>query len=716
MDIDIYQQCPCQSGKKIKFCCAKDVLGDLNEILAKNRSGQSAAALDQIDRVIAKMGKRNCLTTIQTHILISTGDIEKAKQVNDEFLVDNPGHATGLHHRALILLADGELEAAVEALQDAMDAITGSEIPISLGNAFRVVGMGLLSASRTYAAAAHLKYALVLKGDSDPELQRVMYELYRSPNTPLILKQDFYLAQPIEGVEWEKRYRNVHRALDRGQFRKALQFLEKIAETEPELPVVVRGLAIVNGFLGRNDEMLKNWRRYSQLDGIHMAEAVEAEAIAQIFDQTNEPEAIPLVRRSFEVSNTEMATEIAISNSRMVPMPGIQVDPFEEGPAPKAVFAVLDKDKLSSPDNLTNDTAPLVIGEILVYGKQTDREARFEIVSVDDGRADSISDLIKAEFSDAIASADFGDTKIGDTNELAELFEWNWHLPEGVTKQQHDELVNERRRDLLLNKWVNVKFPMLEGKTPVEAAADDKYQLTLQAMLLMIENAAQGQFFDEELTGDLRKKLGLKELGNLEYSDDKHVSSPLLQQRLEFSQLSNEALIRVRNEAMQIGNFRVLKRVLPEILNREDIDIPKDLTYSMLAHLVESDDEAFGYVEKAVESAKALDRPVGMYLVQEFEMRLARGLTEGLPQLLQTIQRDHLNDPEVEYRLVRVLDRYGIGPEQGPIRRPTEPQVAAASAGGGGQIWTPDQGEPPVAGSAAEPEGEEKESKLWIPD
>ena len=79
MDIDIYQQCPCHSEKKIKFCCGKEIVADLNQVLAKNAAGQSQAALDLLERTIKRTGPKDCLLTIQTHILISHGEIEKAK-------------------------------------------------------------------------------------------------------------------------------------------------------------------------------------------------------------------------------------------------------------------------------------------------------------------------------------------------------------------------------------------------------------------------------------------------------------------------------------------------------------------------------------------------------------------------------------------------------------------------------------------------------------
>ena len=494
MDIDIYQQCPCHGEKKIKFCCGKGIIGDLNEVLAKNRSGQSAAALDQIERVMKKDGPKDCLLTIQTHILISTGEIAKAKEVNSKFLEANPGHSTGLHHKALICLAENDIEAAVEVLQDAMDAITGNEIPISLANAFRMVGIALMNIGNPFAAKAHLRYAFALKGESDPELQRALYELYRSPNTPLVLKQSFALSPPVEGVEWEKKYRNVHRALDRGQFRKALQFLNRIDEIEPDNPMIVRGIAIVQGFLGRTEDMTESLGRYSRLDGVPTPAAVEAEAIRQVFDDKNAPKSMSIIRTTYPLSETDGANEIALSNNRLVATEAIPVDPFEEGPPPKSAFAVLDREKIASAEELTIENAPLVIGEVLLYGKQTDRPARLEAVSVDDGRSKQIDELIKNEF-DQFLDGDTEEKELGETNVLAELFEWNWHLPPGVTKKQHDDLVKARREEILLNQWTQVEFPMLGGKSPETAAKDPANELSLQAMLMLLENAAQGQFF-----------------------------------------------------------------------------------------------------------------------------------------------------------------------------------------------------------------------------
>lgn len=722
MDIDVYQQCPCHGDKKIKFCCGKDILGDLNQVLSKNKSGQAQAALDQLDRAMEKTGPKDCLLTIKTHILITAGEIELAKEANQQFLSTNPKHSTGLHHRALILLAEGKMDESVEALQDAMDSIKGNEIPISLANAFRMVGLGLYSQGKLIAARAHLIYASALKNDQDPELQQILHEILSAPSTPLIVKQDFALGRAPADVEWESKFVNVGRAMDRGQFRKALKFLGKIDEAFPDQPIVVRAAAFVNGYLGRDGEMVAGLRRYSGLEATGLLQAVEAESIAQLFDNKPLTAAVPVERVTFELTETEKVTELSLSSSRMSSSGKIDSDPFEEGPPPRHTFVVLDRDRVSSADDLTLENVPSVIAELLIYGKQTDRPARFECITAKDGRYEELKKLIDENFGEFVT----GEPKsapIGQSNEMSELLEWRWHLPEGVTRTQHAEMVKAHRETVILDRWTQLSFGVLNDQSPETASKDSALEVPLRALVLTLENATQGQFFNDQLGEKLHKKLGLSAYETLEVDADRRISSPIEQQYLDYKKLSDEQLIQIQADAMQIGNVRVLRQVVAEALARPDFKgTTRDMCYSMMAHFGDDDEQSLEYINKACEEATKAGRPIGLYLVQEFEFRLSRGMTDGLPDLLSKIQQGHLDDPDVEYQLVRVLDRFGIGADRGPLRgapgqAPPTPQPPAAAPAAGGAIWTPDQGAAPAeAKNSPEQASGESKSGLYIPD
>ena len=69
----------------------------------------------------------------------------------------------GKQHQALIFLGSGNVPGALDALQDAMDAIKGSEIPLSMANVFRMLGGALLQQGHVLAGRAHLQFAQMLK-------------------------------------------------------------------------------------------------------------------------------------------------------------------------------------------------------------------------------------------------------------------------------------------------------------------------------------------------------------------------------------------------------------------------------------------------------------------------------------------------------------------------------------------------------------------------
>jgi tetratricopeptide (TPR) repeat protein len=713
MDIDIYQQCPCHSEKKIKFCCGKDIVTDLNEVLAKNAAGQGLAALDQLDRAIKKTGPRDCLLTIQTHILIAHGEIDKAQQSNELFMEKNPKHSTGLHHRALIQLAQGDVAASVESLQDAMDAITGNEIPLSLANAFRMVGLGLLQQGHIVGARAHLRFAQVLKSVQDNELNEMIMETYRLPGASLLLKQEFRVSRvPEEAVdeEWAKKYQNVQRALDRGQFRKALKYLKKIDTNFPDHPIVGRAIAIISMYLGYIPEISSAWRRYSRMPGLTKLTAIESESLAQIFEVDSPTEDVPIMRVTFEVTETDGALETALSCSRLASINGLSEDPFEEGPPPRNAFYVLDQ-KLVSADELRLDTVSDVTGELLLFGKQTDRSARLEWVVAKDSRFEADQAFLLKTFGDLMSGAP-KEQEIGSTTESTNALSWNWHLPEQVSHNQHADLVKQKTRAVLLENWSNVPFSVLDGKTPREAAQLPELEIPLQALIFQLEQSPNGQFNGNDAIGVLRAELGLVEPVEIEIGDVQgRAVSPLEQQFLNYEKLSDEQLLEIQSEAMMIGNVNVLRKAIPEILNRPEMkQIPRDVAYSVMAQISDDDEAALDYLSKARSEAKSADRPIGIYLVQEFELRLSRGMTEKLPSLLQTIQMHHADDPDVEYHLSRVLERFGLLQGRGPESpTATAPEPVSVSAKG---MFSADS----TTADSASPSESDQPSKLWLPD
>ncbi len=105
-------------------------------------------------------------------------------------------------------------------------------------------------------------------------------------------------------------------------------------------------------------------------------ESAEAEAIAQLFENDKLIESIDIERITFELTETDAVSEFALSNPRFAISEPVPTDPFEEGPAPRKTFLVLDRPKVSSADELSLDNVPNVDAEILTVIRLTNNEAR----------------------------------------------------------------------------------------------------------------------------------------------------------------------------------------------------------------------------------------------------------------------------------------------------------------------------------------------------
>lgn len=696
MSIDIYQQCPCHEEKKIKFCCGKAVVEDLNDALAKHHSGQSQAALEQLDRAMETMGQKDCLTTFKTFVQISTQDVDGARETNDAFLERCPDHPTGLQHKALIEIMRGEVDQATLSLQDAMDAITGTELPVSLARAFESLGMALVARQNVLAARAHLSFALFLKGE-DQRLTHLLRELYNPSGAVLFLKADHQLDPPVEGAEWEKPFTNVHRAIARGQYRRALEMLLQLSEQFPDQPEITKGIAVVTSMFAPMGAQIAAWRTVAAMPSGKQHQAIEFHGLAEAIAVMSGAEGYVAVNRcTWEIDNFEEIKEVCISTDHMIPMePTPDHDPFDEGPAPRAGFMILDKPVLRSADELSMETVPFSLGEVLLYGKQTDRTARVELVCVENERFDAAIDSLKKTVG---LQGDPTKVAFDKVNHGSDAVTWNWNLPEGTTREQHAELLGEMKK-VALNRWSKLSHDFIDGKTFRDVAGDENLGAWVQAKLLHLEQTANGEAFSGELVNELRTEMGIPHLEKLSPAEDEFLT-PMQMCRIDAEKLDDEHLLGYFQIATMTQNFTALRSITPEVLKRDHLEgSRRDICHINMARFSDTHEEALEHFAQSRAEAGKIGAQIGILLVAEFEYRLRNGLEDKLDSLLATIESRHMQEPGVEQELARLFQSLGIHP--GAI--PQEAEMAAAETSA---VESPGPGDG----------GSETSSGLWIPD
>jgi tetratricopeptide (TPR) repeat protein len=711
MALDPYSPCPCGSGKKIKFCdCGKDMLGDLERVMTLLDADQRVAALDQIKKLIETKGERAALLALEANAYLQAGDMEQARPVVEKFARIYPENPLALAEAAILKVADEDLEGAVHKLQEALEHI-GNEIPLVVYESIGLVGQSLLAAGNILGARGHLLLQAGIGGAEDQRGLQMLMRLQTSPQVPLLLKQDFLIGDVPKNVPWGKEYGEALSYGSKGAWAAAANRLTGMADRFPKEPLLLRSAAIFRTYVGDTPATVAAWRRYAAHPGVTLDDAVEAEALAQLIDaDAPEPE-IDVLTIEYALQDAQVVMERLLSDKRIAASPSDPAELVEEGePPPKGVFWLLDRPVPPTGVGLSREAVPCVLGELLLFGKQTDRSARLEfIVARTDDFAAKTKALTQLLFG-LIGPA--GKEEVVDKIPASQLsLTFNWRLPNDTPLEDRRRLIDEQRREMLLNVWPNTPSGALGGKRPAEVASDPAYRVRLLAAILRLEFGNPQDPRDYNLN-DLRKKLGLPTRDPIDPAGvDMERLSLLRFPQLMVEKLSDDALLTAYKRAARNTSPRVTLPLVKEVVRRPQLASKTDLAeaHVILGSLTEDSAEAFAYAAKAREIAVGRGESAAPWLLDELSLHLVRQDLEGSQNLLKQIQTRYQKDANVMRALAQLLVRHGVispdgtpaGPRPGAAA-PAEPAAAPAS-----KLWTPE--------SAAAPAAAEGKSKLWIP-
>jgi hypothetical protein len=723
MTTDAYQPCPCGIDKKIKFCCGSEVLGDLTKIEEALGGDQRLGALDLCNRLIASHPERACMHMYKAMVQMGLRETDPAKQTVEEMLRISPGNPAGLALSAMLACHEDRVEDAVENLQHALFAQQGKLVN-AVYEAIGIVGRTLAMAGESIAAQAHLLLQVGATRGQDQNAVMALLELEGSGQIPLAVHGATALAaidadSAIPAAEVPE-FNAALRLADMGCWLAAVEKFEKLAQASPREPALWKNIGVLRARLLNNGLAIEALQRYCSLAGVPRDLAVEASALANFLSEPGDVDFVDEVTAIFGVTDPAALKEHLLSTKRVQTL---QIDPaaFQETnePPPLAAFLVLDREIPSTSAGLTRDNIPKVMGEVLLFGKQTDRNARLEFVSVKksdyEARLKALHDAVGQFLGPKEA-----DEVSGKMSAAAAALAINWRFPDDTPMDIRKRMIEEHRTQVLLSIWPNLPMSSLGGKTPRVAVADPAGQVAVSGLILTMDLADPYEIPD---FNKLRRSLGLP---TLEPIDPEGVRvgtlTPAQQTRLIVSKLSDDDLVGLYRRATMIGAARLVRKVTQEVVARPSLDnhpqISKAEAYDILSRVAPDPDEALAMVLKAQEAAKATGQSPARYLLAEFPLRLRRMEEAEAKRLLNTLMTKHMREPgigQAVYSLLAQLGLIEIDPTTGqPVMTRGMaggmPAPAAAPAGG---LWTPDQGMPTVPAPAA-PAAASK-SKLWVP-
>jgi hypothetical protein len=700
MPIDPYSPCPGGTGKKVKFCCT-DLQQELDKVERMLEGEQSKACLDYVRKLDEKYAGRACLQSIRISLENAVGDHASAHATLARFLKEHPENPVALAEQALDQAAHGDPLAGILSLQQAIE-ICREEMPARVYDSVGALALALLSAGHVVPARAHLQLQMGMSQGRDERAVTALLQLEGSPAVPLPLKDLPSLEPAPDGVPWHAAFQRAMDDAQRGYWKKAAEAWTALASPASTAAVLWCNLATVRSYLGDYGGAIEALRKLIAL-GVPQDDAVEAEALAQCLAKDEAAGGIDELSITYTVANADSVQEKLAADRRFERLP-LDTRPWAEQnePPPRAAYSMLDRPLLASATDIAIDRIPNQLGQLLLFGKQTDREARLELMLFRPELAAATKQLEEA------LGPNFGgagtETVIGHLSQVEHALSWHWRLPDDTPEELRLKLSIEKRRELVLQRWPKLAQPVFGGRNAEQAASEPEYRIRVLAgiWLLQLSDADTGA----ETYNELRRKLNLPEVGDLDSAGLDLNRVPLGRlSRLKPDSLTDEQLQQGFNRAVVANFVLALRRLAPEVVKRPNLPVAeyKLSAYRLLVRYATNSDEALRLIDESRKLAEANKQSSAPWDLMELSFRIQRGEAPAVMQLIDHLQRQHGREPGVAQALVQLLVQTGLVGPDGRLNIGAAPAAATADTG---KLWTPDA---PQAGG-------EKKSSLWLPD
>lgn len=718
MALDVYDPCPCGSGKKLKFCC-QALVGDMQKVLSLQRNNQPRAALQMLQKLEASYPGNAWVATTQAVLLLGERRDAEAKQILESLMASNPDHLFGLVLYATAAFSMDGYDASKAIIHRAFQRCLRI-FPDMIGDLAMAIAAVMQDSDRYLAARQHLALALRLFSD-DQRREQVFYALLHfdgDSDVPYPLRSVHQLAE-VSATDEDDR-QNVEKAerlCDLGCWGPAGRIFNKLIERHPDDAALWQNLGLCRAWDGNESAAAEAWHRSAQLQD-DFDTAVECETMAQLLDLNATEDRRNVITRKFGVKSVSSLLTSLDQAERFL---RIELPPEDdESPEglPDAYYEILDRPLPNGQqgETLTRESVPHVLCQLSVYDRSDDDEPAEAYLTGLEGdpfessRAlfeDVAADKVEPEPDDSSAQTDV----LGVPNDLFPL-QWRWAFPERTPAIVRRQLEHEQWQHVVADVWTNSPLSALGGNTPHEAAENADLKIPLMAAVYVLDSYCEqnGYSLDVEPVCD---RLKLPKPRPIEVTEDVPLNalSAMQLHRLPVDQLSDDQLAQTFNRAMLIHHSRFLDKILREIESRptcaEKVDLHRVyLALVDLARQRNEREEALRWIAKGREHAQTTDKAFQNALqwgLREAALRLEDPQDPQLaPHLTHLAEFYGSKVPQLRERLTLLCQAYGITP---PWQTHGVGAEAASGAVGRRGIWTPSDSDEPPAG----------DKKLWIP-
>jgi tetratricopeptide (TPR) repeat protein len=264
-----YDNCPCGSGKKFKWCC-NAYWAKIEQGLDRYQQGQLDSALRVMDQLVKEHPQQPQTWGYYAHILFREGKMEEAEQKLQKAFDLNPNFPMGHLLRGLFRQSEGEVIGALLLYRKAAEAYP-PEAHDQLAQVYEMIARDELILNRLVACRAALERACQA-APYDQEL-RGWFEAMFDDNsrTPECVKKKYTFRPTVRPVA----------VTDSGRFSDAKAAFEDLIKQVPTDPAAWFNLGLVRAWLGDQGPAVEALNKSIELE-YDDAKAEEAAALAEV--------------------------------------------------------------------------------------------------------------------------------------------------------------------------------------------------------------------------------------------------------------------------------------------------------------------------------------------------------------------------------------------------------------------------------------------------
>jgi hypothetical protein len=555
-------------------------------------------------------------------------------------------------------------------------------------------------------AKGYLQFLTGLTNSKDPKVIQTLNNLNRSTTIPFLVREHISTYARPPQVTWGTEFDMAMGIAMRGVWTLAASMLQDMSNRILDEPAILQNLAIVSALNADFTTALCTFRQIAKLRKMPLLERVHAQAIANTLDPTSAGRILDFTLLQFPIEDVSGVMERLLSTPtmRLGVMPGGQ-------PQPKGVFAFLDRPLPAEGVEITVDTIPILRGHVSVFGRQTNREPRLDFALAKDFRFDEAVSQLRFILGELLPRPPLT-AKVGSFLQGLDQFAGEPVFPDGVGFEQAAKLRREITRQAVQQKWPDTPLSVLEGKSPRQAALDERLRIPLLAELLEVEVENELKSWDIDINA-LRTEIGLPALEPIDLAERPISRVPVSHfGRLKVSEMSDDDLLTAYRYAYAANAGGIVRKLALEVVSRDSVHdrIDKVDVCEVLAASSLSTDEALEWLAKSRKLATAAGESPAMWLIEEMRIRILRGESVRVHELLHEILSRYIREPDVGTSLTKMLGEYQLRIQDGqlvPMRYVAEPAETDDSR---------DEEQLPDSSELTESTAKSGTSRLWLPN